>query len=85
MTERNVDPERAGIRHVSDVHAAWTEGTERGAYGAFTIQLILSDGAEEYVLRPTADDAKVHLKLLGQSEVTYFDTNRQVLIPSSIK
>lgn len=82
MAERNVDPDHAGIRRVSDVHAAWTEGT---ASGAFTIQLILSDGAEEYILRPTADDAKVHLKLLGQSEVTYFDTNRQVLIPSSIK
>lgn len=85
MAERNVDPDHAGIRRVSNVHAAWTEGTERGASGAFTIQLILSDGAEEYVLQPTADDARVHLKLLEQSDVTYFDTNRQVLIPSNIK
>jgi hypothetical protein len=74
-----------GRRRISNVHASWTEGAERGAPGKFTIKLILSDGAVEHPLVPTADDAKVQLKLLEQSEVAYFDTGRQVLIPSNIK
>lgn len=84
MTERSMEPDQAGIRRVTNAHAAWTEGPERWAPGAFTIQLILSNGAEEYVIRPTADDAKVQLKLLSSSEVIYFDKNRKVLIPSNV-
>lgn len=74
-----------GVRRVTNVHASWTEGPETGVPGAFTIQLILSDGAEEYVLQPTADDAKTQLEILERSEVTYFDLGRRVLIPSSIQ
>jgi hypothetical protein len=40
-------------RQVTDVQASWTEN-ERGTPGAFTVQLILDNGAEEYVLHPTA-------------------------------
>jgi hypothetical protein len=71
------------VRQVTDVQASWTE-RERGAPGAFTFQLILDNGAEEYVLRPTADDAKVMLKLFKRSEAIYFDLDRKVLIPSDI-
>jgi hypothetical protein len=46
--------------------------------------LILDDGAEEYVLRPTAEDAKVMLKLFRRSEAVYFDLDRKVLIPGDI-
>ncbi len=84
MTDGNAE-QNLGVRRVTNVHASWTEGSEDGAPGAFTIQLILSDGAEEYVLQPTADDAKVQLKLLAQGEVTYFDLGRKVLIPSNVK
>lgn len=84
MTDGNAE-QNLGVRRVTNVHASWTEGPEDGAPGAFTIQLILSDGAEEYVLQPTADDAKVQLKLLAQGEVTYFDLGRKVLIPSNVK
>lgn len=79
MAEQNVE-----ARRVTNVHASWTEGPEDGAPGAFTVQLILSDGAEEYVLQPTADDAKVQLKLLQKSDTTYFDIGRKVLIPSRV-
>jgi hypothetical protein len=71
------------VRQVTDVQASWTEG-QRGAPGAFTFQLILDNGAEEYVLRPTADDAKVFMKLFRRSGAIYFDLDRKVLIPSDI-
>jgi hypothetical protein len=67
------------VRQVTDYQASWTE-EERGEPGAFTFQLILDDGAEEYVIRPTADDAKVILKLLDKSEALVFDLERRVLI-----
>ncbi len=71
------------VRQVTDYQASWTE-RERGAPGAFTFQLILDDGAEEYVIRPIAEDAKVILKLLKRSDTVYFDMERRVLIPNSI-
>ncbi len=82
MAEQNVE-QHIKVRQVTDVQASWTE-TERGEHGLFTIQLILDDGAEEYVLRPTAEDAKVMLKLFGRSEAVYFDLDRKVLIPGDI-
>ena len=67
------------VRQVTDVQASWTE-KERGAPGAFTFQLILDNGAEEYVLRPTAEDADVLVNLFKKSDTIYFDMGRQVLI-----
>ena len=83
MVERNVE-QQIQVRQVTDVHANWNE-EERGEPGKFSLQLILDDGAEEYVLAPAAEDAKVQLELLGRAEVTYFDVGRKVLIPSSLK
>jgi hypothetical protein len=71
------------VRQVTDYQVSWTE-RERGAPGAFTFQLILDDGAEEYVIRPIAEDAKVILKLLKRSDTVYFDMERRVLIPNNI-
>lgn len=71
------------IREVTQVQASWTEA-ERGAPGAFTFQLILDHGADEYVLRPTADDADVILKLIKRSDKAMFDLDRKVLIFGSI-
>ena len=82
MAEQNVE-QNIKVRQVTDVQASWTE-TGRGEHGLFTIQLILDDGAEEYVLRPTAEDAKVMLKLFQRSGAVYFDLDRKVLIPSDI-
>jgi hypothetical protein len=67
------------VRQVTDYQASWTE-RERGAPGAFTFQLILDDGAEEYVLQPIVGDAKVIRKLLDKSESLFFDLERRVLI-----
>lgn len=67
------------IREVTQVQASWTE-SERGAPGAFTLQLILDNGADEYVLRPTAEDADVLLQLIKRSHKAVFDVERKVLI-----
>ncbi|MDQ4081803.1 MAG: hypothetical protein M3123_02790, partial [Actinomycetota bacterium] len=57
---------------------------ERGGTGAFTFQLILDHGADEYVLRPTADDADVLLTLLDRSASAHFDLERKVLMFNSL-
>ena len=71
------------VREVTHVQASWTE-TERGGPGAFTFQLILDNGADEYVLRPTADDADVLLKLIKRSDKAVFDLERKVLVFGNI-
>jgi hypothetical protein len=71
------------VRQVTQAHANWNE-EERGAPGKFSFQLILDNGAEEYVIRPTAEDSKVILKLLERSDDVFFDMERRVLIPNNI-
>ena len=65
-------------------HSNWNE-EERGEPGKFSFQLILDNGAEEYVLRPTAQDSKVIVKLLESTETQYFDMERRVLIANDIQ
>ena len=67
------------VRQVTHVQASWTE-QERGAPGAFTLQLVLDHGADEYVLRPSAEDADVLVKLLARSKSAAFDVERKVLM-----
>jgi hypothetical protein len=75
--------DRIRVRQVTDVQFSWTE-EGRGDHGSFTVQLVLDDGAEEYVLQPTAEDAKVQLELFESASAVYFDLDRKVLIPSDI-
>ena len=67
------------VRQVTDAQVSWSEH-DRGEPGAFTIQLILDNGAEEYILRPTAEDARVQVELFKQANIVYFDLDRKVLI-----
>jgi hypothetical protein len=83
VTEQHTE-ETIRVRQVTDVQASWTEGPERGGHGAFTFQLILDNGADEYVLRPEVEDAKVMVKLFRRSGSLYFDLDRKVLIPSNV-
>ena len=71
------------VRQVTHVQASWTE-EERGGPGAFTLQLILDHGADEYVLRPSGEDADVLVKLLARSKSATFDMERKVLIFASL-
>ena len=82
MSEQNTE-QQVQVRQVTDVQASWTEH-ERGEPGSFTIQLILDDGAEEYILLPTADDAKIMLKLFRSTDAVYFDLGNKVLIPTDV-
>jgi len=67
------------VRQVTHVQASWAE-RERGEEGAFTIQLILDQGVDEYILRPSAEDAEVLLKLFKISSGATFDRSRNVLM-----
>ena len=67
------------VRQVTQVHANWNE-EERGAPGKFSFQLILDNGADEYVLRPTAEDSDVLVDMLEHTGTLYFDTERGVLV-----
>jgi hypothetical protein len=67
------------VRQVTNYQASWTEEGREGA-GSFTFQLILDNGAEEYVIRPTDEDADVLTDLFEQTGTIYFDMNRKVLI-----
>ena len=67
------------VRQVTQVHANWNE-EERGAPGKFSFQLILDNGADEYVLWPTAEDADVLTDLFARTGTMYFDIERGVLI-----
>jgi hypothetical protein len=51
-----------------------------GEPGKFSFQLIFDEGAAEYVLKVTADDAKVLRDLFHDAETIYFDLEREVLI-----
>jgi hypothetical protein len=80
--ERNVE-QQITVRQVTNVHANWSE-QERGEPGKFSFQLILDDGAEEYAIRPPAEDSDVLMDLFKKSDTIYFDMGRQVLIFGNI-
>jgi hypothetical protein len=71
------------VRQVTHVQASWAE-QQRGEPGAFTFQLILDQGADEYVLRPSAEDAEVLLRLFETSTTATFDRARKLLMFSDL-
>jgi hypothetical protein len=80
--ERNVE-QQITVRQVTNVHANWSE-QERGEPGNLSFQLILDNGAEEYAIRPPAEDSDVLMDLFKKSGTVYFDMGRQVLIFGNI-
>jgi hypothetical protein len=80
--ERNLE-QQITVRQVTNVHANWSE-QERGEPGKFSFQLILDNGAEEYAIRPPAEDSDVLMDLFKRSDNIYFDMGRQVLIFGNI-
>jgi hypothetical protein len=78
-TEERRTEEQILVRQVTHVQASWTE-RERGEEGAFTLQLILDQGADEYILQPDADDLEILLRLFRMSGHVSFDLNRKVLM-----
>lgn len=70
---------RYTIRQVTNIQASWSE-RERGAPGRFTLQLILDNGVEEYILAVAAEDMDPMLKLFARSGHATFDMERKVLM-----
>ncbi|WP_336490864.1 hypothetical protein [Methylobacterium nigriterrae] len=71
------------VRQVTNMQASWQE-QERGKEGLFTLQLILDNGVEEYILEPHAEDLEPLLKLFATSKHTTFDIGRKVLMFSNL-
>ena len=67
------------VREVTHIQASWTE-RERGGPGKFTLQLILDNGVEEYILQPDKEDVDTLLNLFKQSNHAMFDMERKVLM-----
>jgi hypothetical protein len=84
MTDENGQQARGyKVRQVTNIQASWTE-EERGEEGKFTLQLILDNGVEEYILQPEGEDLDVLLKLFAKSGHTTFDLERKVLMFSNL-
>lgn len=77
MTEQSEG--RIQVRQVTDLHANWSEQGE-GQDGKFSLQLILDNGAEERVIRPTAEDADAMMEIIEHSESLYFDLSNGVFL-----
>ena len=67
------------VRQVTDVHANWSsQGPLED--GKFSYQLILDNGAQEALIMPTVDDAKVLRDLIHDAEAVYWDADKEVII-----
>jgi len=77
--EPQITPSDIRVREVTDYQPTWTEQAP-GAPGVFTVQLVLDHGAEEYVIRPTADDLDVLKSFLRRGDQVWFDLDRKVLM-----
>jgi hypothetical protein len=67
------------VRQITDVHANWSHQGEN-QYGKFSYQLILDNGAEEALILPTADDAKVLRDLIHDADTLYWDLDKEVIV-----
>src|SRR5215216_1827691 len=75
MSEQNLE-QQIQVRLVTDVHANWNE-EERGEPGKFSLQLILDDGAEEYAIRPPAEDTNGYPEDASQRRIRSVRSNQQ--------
>jgi hypothetical protein len=83
VSEQNTE-QTIKVRQVTDVHSNWSsQGPLEN--GKFSYQLILDNGAEEALIMPTADDAKILRDFFQDADTIYFDTEKEVLIFGKIK
>ena len=78
MSEQHTEQAK-GVRQVTDVHANWSSQGPLEK-GKFSYLLILENGAEEALIMPTADDAKVLRDLIHDANALYWDLDKEVLI-----
>ena len=75
----SVTEQHIKVRKVTAWQPSWTEA-EPGEPGSYVFQLILDQGAAEYVLRLTEGDADNLFDWLSASSEVYFDMERKVVI-----
>ncbi|HWH13847.1 MAG TPA: hypothetical protein VNT51_03815 [Miltoncostaeaceae bacterium] len=79
MAEPAITPQQIRVREVTHYQVSWTEAAP-GEPSVWTLQLVLDNGVEEHVIRPTADDLDVMKDLLAAAETVFFDQDRRVLM-----
>jgi hypothetical protein len=67
------------VRQLSHYQFTWVAG-EAGAPGAWTLQLVLDQGAWEEVLTLDADDADNLQDMLSTAKVVHYDVRRRTLM-----
>jgi hypothetical protein len=67
------------VRQLSHYQFSWVAG-EPGEPGAWTLQLVLDQGAWEEVLTIDAGDADNLQDLLSSSETVFYDVGRRALL-----
>ena len=67
------------VRQVTDLHANWSEQGD-DEKGKFSFQLILDNGAEEAIIRPSAEGAKVLVTQFLAGNSFFYDTSREVVL-----
>ncbi len=78
MSEQNTE-QAIRVRQVTNVHTNWSyQGDLEN--GKFSYQLILDNGAQEALIMPTADDAKVLRDLIHDARALYWDLDKEALI-----
>jgi len=78
LSEQNTE-QTIKVRQVTDVHSNWSYQGDL-EHGKFSYQLILDNGAEEALIMPTADDAKLLRDLIHDAEALYWDLEKEVMI-----
>ena len=78
MSEQHTE-QTIQVRQITDVQANWSSQGEL-QNGKFSYQLILDNGAEEALIMPTADDAKVLRDLIHDADTLYWDLDNEVII-----
>ena len=78
MSEQHTE-QAIRVRQITDVHVNWSYQGELNN-GKFSYQLILDNGAQEALIMPTADDAKVLRDLIHDADTLFWDLDKEVII-----
>ncbi len=82
MSERQSE-QAIKVRKVTNIHSNWSsQGPLEN--GKFSYQLVLDNGAEEALVMPHVEDAKVLRDFFHDADAIYWDMEREVLIFSNL-
>jgi hypothetical protein len=73
------------VRQLTHYQFSWIAPDEPGSDGAYTLQLVLDEGAWEEVLTLSGEDADNLQDLLVSQDVIHYDVERRVLMFGTTK